>query len=257
MEFFKDKLKVEFYETRDEMGKNAAEDVAKCICKLQEEQDEVNMVFAAVPSQNDLLYHLLLHTEIKWEKINAFNMDEYYGLGSDAPQCFSNYLKDHIFSKAPFKSVNLLNPDAEDAQSECDRFSALINEKKIDIVCMGIGENGHIAFNDPDVADFEDKETVKLVEIDDICRNQQVNDGCFEKIDDVPHTAMTLTIPALVSAKYNFCVVPCATKANAVCETLLGEISEKCPATILRRKDNAVLYCDSESSALYKEKVNK
>ncbi|MBR4949881.1 MAG: 6-phosphogluconolactonase [Clostridia bacterium] len=257
MEFKKDELVVKFLENRDLMGKVAADEAAAVIVKLLEEKDELNIVFAAAPSQNDLLAHLLEHKEIEWNKINAFNMDEYFGLGSDAPQCFSNYLKDHIFTKAPFKSVNLLNPDAESAEIECERFTKLISANPIDIVFMGIGENGHIAFNDPDVADFNDSKVVKPVEIDDICRMQQVNDGCFAKIDEVPHLAMTLTIPTLVSAKYNFCVVPCATKANAVAETLLGEIGEKCPATSLRLKDNAFLYCDAESSALYRSKVGE
>jgi len=115
---------------------------------------------------------------------------------------------------------------------------------------MGIGENGHIAFNDPHVAEFNDKKTVKVVGLDDVCRMQQVNDGCFEKIDDVPKFALTLTIPTLMSAKYNFCVVPAITKANAVKRTVEGEISEECPATILRRKDGAIMYCDKVSSSL-------
>ncbi|MEE1043435.1 MAG: 6-phosphogluconolactonase, partial [Clostridia bacterium] len=127
--------------------------------------------------------------------------------------------------------------------------SKLLKENPVDIVCMGIGENGHIAFNDPHVADFNDPKLVKYVELDEMCRNQQVNDGCFAKIDDVPKYAMTLTIPALVSAKYNFCIVPAPTKAQAVKNTVCGEISEKCPASILRRKDNAILYCDADSSA--------
>ena len=117
----------------------------------------------------------------------------------------------------------------------------------------GYRRNGHIAFNDPHVADFNDKETVKIVELDEVCRMQQVNDGCFEKLDDVPKCALTLTIPTLVSCKYNFCVVPAKTKADAVKNTVLGEISEKCPATILRRKDNAILYCDFDSSVYIRE----
>ena len=116
-------------------------------------------------------------------------------------------------------------------------------------MCLGIGENGHIAFNDPDVADFNDKELIKVVELDDICRQQQVNDGCFEQIDDVPKNALSLTIPALTAGTYMYCVVPAATKANAVNNTINGPVSEKCPASILRAHKNAILYCDSDSGA--------
>ena len=115
---------------------------------------------------------------------------------------------------------------------------------------MGIGENGHIAFNDPDVADFNDKKVVKPVKLDEICRNQQVNDGCFKAIDEVPTHAMTLTVPTLVAAPWLFCIVPAATKAKAVYETINGRIDEHCPASVLRTRDNAKLYLDDKSSAL-------
>ena len=251
MKFFKkDKLDVKIYENRDEMGKAAAKDIANCIRTLLKEKEEINMIFAAAPSQNDMLYHLCEEKDIDWSRINGYHMDEYIGLDSNAPQCFSNFLKRYIFDLKPFKSVNLINAGATDGQAEADRYEKLLIENPVDIVCMGIGENGHIAFNDPHEADFNDKRKVKVVSLDDVCRMQQVNDGCFEKIDDVPKFAMTLTIPALVSAKYNFCVVPAKTKANAVKNTIFGEISEKCPASILRNKDNAILYCDSDSASM-------
>lgn len=250
MEFKKDKLDVKIYETRDEMGKGAAEDIRNCILEMLKEKDEINMIFAAAPSQNDMLLHLCEYDDIEWERINAYHMDEYIGLNPDAPQCFSNFLKKYIFDLKPFKSVNCINAGAKDAEEECERYSKLLKENPVDIVCMGIGENGHIAFNDPHVAEFNDKKIVKVVSLDDVCRMQQVNDGCFEKIDDVPKFALTLTIPTLMSAKYNFCVVPAITKANAVKRTVEGEISEECPATILRQKDGAIMYCDKDSSSL-------
>lgn len=252
MEFLKDKMMVKIYDTRDEMGKAASIDIAEKINELLSVKEEINMIFAAAPSQNDMLYHLCARDDINWERINAFHMDEYIGLNPNAVQCFSNFLKKYIFDLKPFKSVNLINAGAQDAEEEAKRYAKLLSEYPVDIVCMGIGENGHIAFNDPHVADFNDKEMVKIVSLDDVCRNQQVNDGCFEKIDDVPKYALTLTIPTLVSAKYNFCVVPAKTKAEAVKNTVLGEIGEKCPATVLRNKDNAILYCDKESSSLIK-----
>lgn len=250
MTFQKDKLLVKIYDNRDAMGLSAATDIAECIKKLLSQKEEINMIFAAAPSQNDMLYHLCERDDIEWERINAFHMDEYIGLKPDAPQCFSNFLKRYIFDLKPFKTVNLIDASATDPEKECERYSELLKKYPVDIVCMGIGENGHIAFNDPHVADFNDPKSVKPVGLDEVCRMQQVNDGCFVSIDEVPKYALTLTIPTLVSAKYNFCVVPASTKANAVKNTVEGPVSELCPATILRNKDNAIMYCDSDSSAL-------
>ena len=255
MFFKKDKLDVKIYKTRDEMGKAASEDIAVAIKALLSQKEEINMIFAAAPSQNDMLLHLCERNDIEWERINAFHMDEYIGLNPDAPQCFSNFLKRYIFDLKPFKSVNLINAGATDAKEEANRFTELLKNNPVDIVCMGIGENGHIAFNDPHEAKFDDLEMVKVVTLDDDCRMQQVNDGCFEKIDDVPKYALTLTIPTLMSAKYNFCVVPAKTKAEAVKKTVFGEVSEECPASILRTKDNSILYCDSDSSSLIKDLI--
>ena len=253
MTFKKDKLEVKIYDTRDNMGKGAADDIASAIKELLAEKEEINMIFAAAPSQNDMLFHLCEKSDIEWERINAFHMDEYIGLKADAPQCFSNFLKKYIFDLKPFKSVNLINAAASSPEEECDRYSALLKKYPVDIVCMGIGENGHIAFNDPHVAEFNDSKLVKPVSLDDMCRNQQVNDGCFEKLSDVPEYAITLTIPALMNAKYNFCVVPAKTKAAAVKNTVEGEVSETCPASVMRIKEGCILYCDADSSALLKE----
>lgn len=245
-----DKLDCKIFKTRDEMGKAAAKDVADCMKKLLSAQEEINMIFAAAPSQNDMLLHLCKEEGIDWERVNAFHMDEYIGLKDSAPQRFGNYLKEHIFSKKPFKSINYINSNADDKDAECERYSELLKKFPTDIVCMGLGENAHIAFNDPHVADFNDKKLVKAVELDEVCRNQQVNDGCFEKLSDVPKFALTLTVPALMSAKYHFCVVPAATKANAVYNVLNEEISEKYPGSILRTKENCCLYCDADSASL-------
>lgn len=250
-----DKLSVKIFETRDEMGKNAAQDIRECINRLLKEKDEINMIFAAAPSQNDMLWHLCKFEDIEWERINAFHMDEYVGLEPSAPQAFSNFLKKYIFDLKPFKTVNLIDVSAKDPQKECDRYSELLEKNPVDIVCMGIGENGHIAFNDPHVADFNDPCVVKAVSLDDVCRQQQVNDGCFSKIEEVPQYALTLTVPTLMSAKYNFCIVPAKTKAVAVRNTVLDEINEKCPATILRRKENAVMYLDNDSSSLLEKEI--
>ena len=211
------------------------------------------MIFAAAPSQNEVLASLACDKEIPWERVHAFHMDEYIGLSADAPQGFGNFLRAHIFGIAPFASVSYIDIAAKDAEAECARYASLLSQAPIDIVVMGIGENGHIAFNDPPVADFEDEKLVKPVALDEVCRQQQVNDGCFASIDDVPKTAITLTVPALFAGDTLFCIVPAKTKACAVKNTLSGEIGEWCPATVLRRHENAMLYLDADSSALLEE----
>ncbi len=246
----KDLLTVNIYDSRDEMGKAAGADIKACILKLLEKKETINMIFAAAPSQNEVLASLAEDKEIPWNRVNAFHMDEYIGLSADAPQGFGNFLKNAIFGRAPFKSVNYINISATDAEAECARYSALLEANPTDIVVMGIGENGHIAFNDPPVADFKDTKKVKPVELDEICRQQQVNDGCFATINDVPKMAITLTCPTLFAGDYLFCIVPAPTKANAVKATVCGEIGEACPATILRRHENAILYLDPDSSSL-------
>ena len=246
----KDLLTVNVYETRDEMGKAAAKDIKECILSLLKTKETINMIFAAAPSQNEVLYALATDKEIPWNRVNAFHMDEYIGLSADAPQGFGNFLKEHIFGLADFKSVSYIDITASDAEKECKRYAELLAKYPTDIVVMGIGENGHIAFNDPPVADFNDKKAVKSVELDEICRNQQVNDGCFAKIDDVPKTAITLTVPTLFAGDHLFCIVPAKTKAKAVKATLCDDINEKCPATVLRRHKSAILYLDGDSSSL-------
>lgn len=245
-----DKLNVEIYENRTLMGEAAAKDIKDKIVELLREKESINMIFAAAPSQNDVLEALVNDKDIEWNRINAYHMDEYIGLNKDAPQGFGNFLKEHIFGLVPFKSVNYIDITTTDPEKEADRYGKLLQNNPTDIVVLGIGENGHIAFNDPPVADFNDKKWVKPVALDQICRQQQVNDGCFKSIDDVPTHAMTLTVPALVKAPYLFCIVPAKTKAKAVYETLNGSIDEHCPASVLRLQDNAKLYLDNESSKL-------
>ena len=249
-EFKKDKLTVKVMPTREEMGRVAAQDIHDCILALLAEKHEINMIFAAAPSQNDVLKSLTEYADIPWNRINACHMDEYIGLDKDAPQGFGNFLKVHIFDLVPFKTVNLIDSSATDPEAESERYATILREHPTDIVVMGIGENGHIAFNDPPVADFDDSKWVKPVKLDDVCRQQQVNDGCFAKFADVPEYAMTLTCPTLMRATWKFCVVPAPTKAEAVLRTLTWDIGEKCPATILRRSDNATLYLDSPAAAL-------
>lgn len=248
-EFKIDTVRVKVFPTRYDMGVHAASEVSKKIIDLLSQKRSVNMVFAAAPSQNEFLNSLVEQQGIDWSRVNAFHMDEYLGLSDDAPQGFGNFLREKIFNKVQFGSVHFLNGNTSDPKSECKRYADLLARFPTDIVCMGIGENTHIAFNDPHVADFNDMEVVKIVELDNACRQQQVNDGCFQRFEQVPKEALTLTIPALVSTKFIFCMVPGKNKANAVNLTLTQKISETFPASILRKHQNCQLFLDLESSA--------
>jgi len=243
-------MQVYIAESRAQMGEISGHDVAAMLKTLLAIKDEINVMFAAAPSQNDVLATLVSDKEIAWNRVNAFHMDEYIGLSKTAPQGFGNFLRERVFSKADFKTVNYINPEAADPQAEAERYEALLKEFPMDVCILGIGENGHMAFNDPGEADFNDAHLVKVVTLDERCRQQQVNDGCFATIDDVPKTAMTVTIPGLLRAKAMFCIVPTTNKAEAVRRTLLEEINDMCPASILRTKAGAKLYLDPDAASL-------
>jgi glucosamine-6-phosphate deaminase len=245
-----EKLVVNIYDTREAMGSEAARMVCERISQLLEHREFVNIIFAAAPSQNEFLAALCDNTTVDWRRVNAFHMDEYTGLPKDAPQAFGSFLKRKIFDRLPFHSVNYLNGTADDIEAECNRYAGLLAAFPPDIVCMGIGENGHIAFNDPHVADFNDAAMVKLVSLDQQCRQQQVNDGCFTELKAVPTHALTLTIPALMAGRSIYCIVPGEKKANAVYNTLYKDIIEEYPSSILRTHPNTILFLDKDSSAL-------
>jgi glucosamine-6-phosphate deaminase len=253
-EIEKDKLKVKIFETRSLMGAFAAEAISEKISELLKTKPYINIVFAAAPSQNDFL-DAFKDKKVAWDRINAFHMDEYVGLDKDAPQLFGNYLKEKLFGKVKFREVYYLNGNAENMEEECIRYSALLDKYPTDIVILGIGENTHIAFNDPHVADFDDPKIVKIVSLDEKNRMQQVvvNDKiCFNKIEQVPTHAITLTVPALFKADYAYAIVPGEKKADAIYHTLNDEIQEKYPATIIRNHKHAVLYIDAKSAAQLK-----
>lgn len=251
----KDNLTVKIYSSREELGRAAGYEAGNKIKELQRTQQFLNIIFAAAPSQNEFLENLTNQEGIEWERINAFHMDEYIGLVPTAPQGFGNFLKKRIFDRKPFRTVNYLNGQCESKETECTRYGQLLETNPADIVCMGIGENGHIAFNDPHVADFEDNARVKIVELDSLCRQQQVNDECFASIENVPTHALTVTIPVLLKAKYIFCMVPGRNKAQAVANTIEQVISERYPSTILRNHKSAILYIDKQSAGLIKVNI--
>lgn len=246
-DFTCDKLRVRIFETRQEMGDCAGAEAAEILKKLLAEKEAVNVMFAAAPSQNETLAALLEDPAIDWSRINAFHMDEYVGLDPEHPAGFRNYLRRAVFDRKKFKSVHLINGNAPDPVAEARRYDALLREHPLDLCILGVGENGHIAFNDPPVADFHDQAFVKLVQLEQRCREQQVHDGCFACIDQVPTHALTVTVPGLCQAGVMICSVPAPTKAEAIRRMLRGEISTECPASILRLHSDARLYVDADA----------
>ncbi|MEX0719564.1 MAG: 6-phosphogluconolactonase [Balneolaceae bacterium] len=242
------KLKVEVFPDRDNLGKSSAIYVANQIKAVAKEKGTVRIIFASAVSQKEFLAELLKIDDIPWGKITAFHMDEYHTLPETAPQRFGNFLKEHLFNHRDFGAVHLMNNDLEE-------YSQLIEEAPIDIICLGIGENGHLAFNDPPVADFKDPKTVKVVELDEVCRQQQVNDGEFETLEEVPKTAITLTIPVLLKIKFLSIVVPGESKSEAIARTLFHPVSTECPSTVLRLHPNAKLFLDIPSAKNIMEKL--
>jgi glucosamine-6-phosphate deaminase len=240
------RLRVNVYPDRRALGAAAGADVAAKVRQLQIGNSNLRMIFAAAPSQNEMLETLVSANGIDWSRITAFHMDEYIGLRADAPQRFGTFLKRHLFDLVKPGGVHLID-SSNSIEDECRRYGALLREAPIDIVCLGIGENGHIAFNDPPVADFNDSQTIKPVALDDACRQQQVNDGCFPSFASVPTHAVTLTIPTLMAGAHLFCSVPGSSKRQAVQRTINGPISTDCPSTILREHADCTLYADLDS----------
>ena len=251
-EFAAGQAAVEVFGDRAQAGSAAAWDVAKSIHQYQAESHETRVVFAAAPSQNEFLDGLAASKEIDWSRITAFHMDEYLGIPATSPASFRYYLREHILDRVaidPAKRFLIPGEATDRPLSVCLEYEDLLRAKPVNVVCAGIGENGHLAFNDPPVADFLDPLWLKIVRLDEECRIQQVHDGCFSKLDDVPTHAFTMTISALLSAQVLSVVVPGPRKAKAVRDALLGPISEKCPASVLRRHTGARIYLDRDSAA--------
>ncbi|OJW25858.1 MAG: glucosamine-6-phosphate deaminase [Planctomycetales bacterium 71-10] len=246
--FAVDSLRVEVYEDRGQAGKAAAGAVAKAIAARQAEAGRANVIFAAAPSQDELLAGLVADPSVDWSRVSAFHMDEYLGIAADHPASFRRYLHEHLFGLVGLRDVHLVPGDAERPLPACLAYEDLLLGNPTDVVCAGIGENGHLAFNDPPVADFLDPLLIKVVRLDRACREQQVHDGCFDRLADVPTHAFTLTVPALLRAPTLAVVVPGPRKADAVLATLRGPISESCPASALRRHPGATLYLDRDSA---------
>jgi glucosamine-6-phosphate deaminase len=243
-----DALHVQVFPTRADMGRAAGEHAAKAIRAAIGARGSARVILASAPSQDETLA-TLVGAPLDWSRVTIFHMDEYLGLPADHPQTFRAYQRTKVLSRIQPAAFHGIAGESRDPGAECARYTALLRDAPIDVCCLGIGENGHLAFNDPPVADFADPAWVKVVELDLPCRQQQVNDACFPTLQAVPTHALTLTIPALMSALTLVCTVPGPRKAAAVRATIQDLITTACPATILRRHDDATLYLDTASAA--------
>ena len=243
-------LQVKIFADRATLGRAAAFQAVSSLKQAIRENGTARAIFAAAPSQNELLAALSDDGSVDWQKVIAFHLDEYLGLAGNAPQSFQTYLKEHLFDRVQPGVVNFLQGVTADPDAEAGRYSNLLAETSLDLACIGIGENGHIAFNDPPFADFNDPQKVRIVDLDEISRVQQVHDGCFPSLETVPKQALTVTIPAIFAARTIVCVVPGPTKAQAVFDSLNGPVTPLCPASILREHPAAQLFIDRASASL-------
>ena len=233
-----------------ELARDAAGEAADALRAAIAARGEANVMLATGNSQLAFLAELVEVGGIDWARVRAFHMDEYVGIGPDHPASFQRYMRERVAAKLPVKEFQYLTGDAADAESEARRYEGLLRASPLDLCCCGIGENGHLAFNDPPVADFEDPRDVKIVALDEASRRQQVGEGHFATIEDVPTHAITVTIPALLRARRVLAIVPEQRKARAVVDALRGPITTECPASILRQCSTATLFLDPASASL-------
>jgi glucosamine-6-phosphate deaminase len=248
--FTADALSVRVFKDQADLASDAAREANACLKRAIAAQGSAAAILATGNSQLKFLEELVKLGGVDWSVVTLFHLDEYLGLSADHSASFRKYMKERVENLLRPKAFNYLAGDALEPIAECDRYSRLLREQSIDICCVGIGENGHIAFNDPPVADFKDPRLVKIVQLDSACRQQQVGEGHFPDIAAVPQYALTLTIPALSLAKRMLCIVPEKRKARAVREALKGPISTACPASYLRGQKQAILYLDGDSASL-------
>ena len=249
-EFSADKLHVLEYENRDLLGRSAASAVADLMRRIISEKEKVRMVFASAMSQTDFLKYLGEEPDIDWTKVYAFHLDNYKDFPPDHEQSFSQFLIDRLFSRVKGTRFFPINSDAPDPDEECRRYTALLTAEPIDIMILGIGESGHLAFIDPSYCDFNDTETFKTSELDKETFEQLVHDGCFETVDEVPKSAYTMTIPACLSGLFTIIIVPTTLKAKSIKAVVEGPITTEVPASILKIKETAWLLIDRDSGQL-------
>ena len=250
IELTRGRLRTVVLPDRRAMAEAAARHAAERLRASLAGRPRARVIFAAAASQAEMLDALARQEGIDWSRVDAFHLDEYVGLAKGDPRSFGRWLQDHIWDRVRPGRVELLDGANDDPEAEAQRYGALLDDGGIDLGLIGIGENGHLAFNDPHVADFDDPLTVKAVEIDDTSRHQQVRDGAFRAFEDVPRLALTVTMRPILASRSLSVVVPGAQKADAVTRTLDGPIETACPASGLRRHPDAVLFVDEPAFSL-------
>jgi glucosamine-6-phosphate deaminase len=243
------RLRVEVHPDRPSMGAAAAATVADEIRRLLARDGRAAVVFASAPSQNEFLAALRVAPGIDWTRITALHLDEYVGIAASHPASFRRFLVDRLFAHVPVGAFHGLDGQAENPHAEAARYAVLLRAHAPSLAILGIGENGHLAFIDPPVCDFAEPLDVRVVTLDEPCREQQVHDGCFASIDDVPRTALSLTVPFLLQVPRAVAIVPGPAKRAAITAAVAGPLTTACPASILRRHRDATLFLDDASAA--------
>jgi glucosamine-6-phosphate deaminase len=242
-------MQVQVFSSKRETSEAAAQAAAAIVRDVIASRGRARIVVSTGNSQLDFIDALVLARDLDWTAVEAFHLDEYAGMPITHPASFRLWLKTRLAERVSLHAMHYVNADAPDVEAECIRYGALLAEAPIDVGFIGIGENGHIGFNDPPVADFNDPLPVKMVRLDDGCRRQQVGEGHFESIAAVPERAVSLTCPTIVGMTHLICCVPELRKAKAVRDTIEGPISTTCPASILRNHPHAQLFLDLESAS--------
>jgi glucosamine-6-phosphate deaminase len=232
------------------MGNAAAFDAARLIRDAIAQRGHARIILATGNSQLDLIISLTADQDIEWNSVEVFHMDEYVNLPGSHPASFARWIKNYVADKVHPGKVHYLHGDSSNLADEAGRYGTLLTSLPIDLCFLGFGENGHIAFNDPHVADFHDPLKIKRVTLDKRCREQQVGEGHFPNIEAVPKEAITLTCPTLMSPRHLICCVPESRKAEAVRNALQGPLSESCPASLVVTHPRAKIYLDTDSAAL-------
>ena len=243
------RLRVEVFPSRPMMGLASARAVAEAIRGLIARDGRAAVIFASAPSQNEFLAALRQEPGIDWPKLTAFHLDEYVGIAPDHPASFRRFLVDRLFAHVKVAAFHGLDGQAKDLTAECARYAALLRQEAPALAILGIGENGHLAFIDPPVCDFSERADVRVVELDEPCRRQQVNDGCFPSLAEVPRTALSLTVPFLMGVPRAVAIVPGPAKRAAITAAIRGPVTTACPASILRRHRDATVFLDEDSAA--------
>jgi glucosamine-6-phosphate deaminase len=245
-----DALPVRIYATSEELAHDAARIAQQRLHETLAAQGTAAVILATGNSQLQFLEALATFGGVDWSKVTLFHMDEYLGIDANHRGSFRRYMREKVETRLKPKQFQYIEGDALLPLTECAHYADLLAAQPIDLCCLGIGENGHLAFNDPPVADFSDPHRVKLVKLDEACRQQQVGEGHFANLDAVPRYAFTLTIPMLCSARRMLCIVPEKRKAGAVKNALSGPIHTACPASFLRQQSHCTLFLDRESASL-------